>query len=124
MNAVAATDTFVGQVIVKGKTGLLSSATSSQKLSKSWLSSTCTAASIRTGFRKLFFKVLFVYSWERAREREREREREQAGEGEAQRERESQAGSVLSAQSLTWDSNPRTVRSWPKLKPRGSRLTH
>ena len=75
MNAVAATDTFVGQVIVKGKTGLLSSATSSQKLSKSWLSSTCTAASIRTGFRKLFFKVLFVYSWERARERERERER-------------------------------------------------
>ena len=73
MNAVAATDTFVGQVIVKGKTGLLSSATSSQKLSKSWLSSTCTAASIRTGFRKLFFNVLFVYSWERASERERER---------------------------------------------------
>ena len=87
MNAVAATDTSVGQVIVKGKTGLLSSATSSQKLSKSWLSSTCTAASIRTGFRKLFFKVLFVYSWERARERERERENKQE-----ERERTSRRG--------------------------------
>ena len=26
------------------------------------------------------------------------------------------SGSVLTAQSLTWGSNPQTVRSWPKLK--------
>ena len=43
-------------------------------------------------------------------------------EGGAERERETQnpkqaPGSELSAQSLTWGSNPRTVRSWPELKP-------
>ena len=36
----------------------------------------------------------------------------------AERERESQAGSTLSAQSLTLGSVPQTVRSWPKLKSR------
>ena len=53
------------------------------------------------------------------RERERERERTWAGVG-AEREgrRESQEGSTLSAQSPTWGQNPRTVRSWPELKPR------
>ena len=46
-------------------------------------------------------------------ERERERERAGMSRGGAEREgnRESQAGSKLSAQSPTWGSNPRTVRS-------------
>ena len=42
----------------------------------------------------------------RSREIERERERERERE-----ERESQAGSALLAQSLTWGSNSRTMRS-------------
>ena len=47
------------------------------------------------------------------------RERESMSSGGAKRkgDRESQAGSTLSAQSLTWDSIPQTVRSGPKLKP-------
>ena len=41
--------------------------------------------------------------------------------GGVQRERETQnlkqaLGSALSAQSLTWGSNPQTARSWPELK--------
>ena len=53
---------------------------------------------------------------ERERERERERTLVPAGEGEAQRETETQnpkqaPGSELSAQSSTWGSNPRAVRS-------------
>ena len=45
------------------------------------------------------------------REKERKRERAQVG-GEAEREgeRESQAGSVLSEQSLTWDLIPQTYK--------------
>ena len=64
-------------------------------------------------------KCLFIYF-----ERERERERTQVGEGQRGRERENpKQGSALSAQSLTWGSIPRTVRSWPKLKPRVRCLT-
>ena len=58
-----------------------------------------------------FFQCLFIY-FERARERERESEHK-LGRG---RERETQKlkeapGSKLSAQSLIWGLNPRTVRS-------------
>ena len=59
--------------------------------------------------KKIFFNVyLFL------RERERERERERAGEGQRQMETQNlkQApGSELSAQRLTWGSNPQTMRS-------------
>ena len=52
---------------------------------------------------------LFIYF-----ERERERERESRGGAERKGERESQAGSMLSAWSLTWGSIPQIVRSWPE----------
>ena len=55
---------------------------------------------------------MFIYFWER------ERQRAWAGEGQRERERQNpkQApGSELSAQSLMWGSNSRTVRSWPEL---------
>ena len=55
-------------------------------------------------FRSVFF--LNVYSWERAR---REGQREKGDRG-------SEAGSALTAQSLTRGSNSQTVRSWPKPK--------
>ena len=57
------------------------------------------------------------------------RDKEQVSRGGAEREREregergSQAGSMLSAQSRTWCSNSRTVRSWPEPKSGVSRLT-
>ena len=69
--------------------------------------------------KKLFFNVyLFL------RERERARVSEQAGEGQRERETESQAGCVLSAQSLTQGLNPETMRSWPEPKPRTGCLTN
>ena len=50
-----------------------------------------------------FFK--FIYFIEREKERVSKEGAEREG------ERESQAGSVLSVQSLVWGLNPRTVRS-------------
>ena len=57
---------------------------------------------------------------------ERERERSSGGGAERERERErnSQAGSALSAQSLTHGLNSQTVRSWPEPKARVRRLTN
>ena len=68
--------------------------------------------------------LMFIYSCvcvcvcvcERERERERETDRQTDRMGEGQRERETQSpkqapGSELSAQSLTWGSNPQTARS-------------
>ena len=51
------------------------------------------------------FKCLFIYF------RESERETASGGGAEREGERESTAGSERSAQSPTWGSNPRTVRS-------------
>ena len=53
----------------------------------------------------------------------RETERASWGGAERQGERESQAGSVLSAHSLTRGSKSRTMRSWPELEPRAGCLT-
>ena len=61
------------------------------------------------------FVCLFVL---RERVRKREREHEQ-GSG-----RESQAASVLSAQSLTWGSNPQPTRSRAEPKSRVRHLTN
>ena len=55
--------------------------------------------------------------------RERERLRLQVGKGQREVETESQAGSALSAQSLTWGSNSWTMRSWPDLRSRVGHLT-
>ena len=43
--------------------------------------------------------------------------------GRTERETDSQAGSMLSAQSLTWSMIPPVVRSWPERKSRVRRLT-
>ena len=52
------------------------------------------------GLFKTFLKMcLFIF------------ERELTGEGQSRGERESQARSTLSAQSMMWGSNPRTMRS-------------
>ena len=70
---------------------------------------------------RIFFFFFIAYLFilrERERDRDRyiegqrEREREHMGEGwrERGRERESQAGSALTAQSLTWGSNSGTMR--------------
>ena len=40
------------------------------------------------------------------------------------RQKESQAGSALSVETPTWGLNPRSVRSWPELKPRVRCLTN
>ena len=48
----------------------------------------------------------------------RDRDKEWAGEGQRERETESQAGSALSAQSLMWGWNLRTLGSWTEPKPR------
>ena len=64
---------------------------------------------------KTFFFSLFIL---------RERMSEQGRGRERGRERESQAASALSAQSLRWDSNSRTVRAWPELKSRVGRITN
>ena len=62
-----------------------------------------------------FFKSLFIYF---------ENEGEHGEEGERKRgERESQAGSILSAQSLVWGSNSGTVRARPEPKSRVECLT-
>ena len=47
------------------------------------------------------FLCLFIF--------DRQRDRARVGEGQREREGESQAGSALSAQSLTWGSNPQTM---------------
>ena len=67
-----------------------------------------------THFDKHFFFVMFIFE----RERETERERESANRGGAEREgdRGSEMGSPLTAKSLMWGSNSRTVRSWPESK--------
>ena len=58
------------------------------------------------------FLKMFIYLFcERERERERERARVSRGRREREGERESQAGSVLSVQSLTQGSISQTVRS-------------
>ena len=65
----------------------------------------------------LFFLSLFIYferGWEWMGER---------GGAEKERERESQAGFVLSAQSLLQGSIPWTLRSWPEPKSRIGHLT-
>ena len=61
---------------------------------------------------------MFIYFCERERERERETEREREREDKRGRDREKETqnpkqgpGSKLSAQSLTWGLNPRTMRS-------------
>ena len=54
-----------------------------------------------------FFKFIYFKRGEGQAERERDRERQR----EKDRERESQAGSVLSEQSLTWGSISGTMRS-------------
>ena len=64
-------------------------------------------------------KKKFIYF-----ERERPCMSEQVGEGQRERERESQAGSVLSVQSLTWGLIPQTMRSRPELKSRVRCLTN
>ena len=56
-----------------------------------------------------FFKFTYLF---------RERMCTWAGKEQIERERESQAGTMLSAQSPTWGSNPQTKRSWPEPKPR------
>ena len=78
-------------------------------------------------FRILLYFLKFIY-FERQREREREREREsKQGRGtERGRERKNpkQAPHCLSAQSMMWGLNSRTVRSWPELKSRVGHLTN
>ena len=59
---------------------------------------------------------LFIYL-------ERERENEWGRGRKKGRERESQAGSTLSVQTPTWDSNSWTMKSWPELKSRMRQLT-
>ena len=54
---------------------------------------------------------LMFISFEKEGERERERERVSELGRSRRKKRESQAGSMLSAQSLTWGSIQRTVRS-------------
>ena len=63
------------------------------------------------------FLSLFIYF-------ERERASTWAGEGQRERERESQAGSLLSAQSLMPGLNSRTARSWAEPKSRVGCLTN
>ena len=69
-------------------------------------------------FLKNVFVFLFIFRGEREHARKWGRGREKRG------ERESQAGSKLSVRSLTWGSNPQSVRSWPGLKWRVRHLTN
>ena len=57
-------------------------------------------------FVSLFFKFIYLF-WERER-----------GVGQREGQTEAQAASVLSAQSLIWGSNSRTVRSWSEWRSR------
>ena len=67
----------------------------------------------------LIFKYLLIYF-----ERERQRQHGRGRGKEKGRETESQAGSMLSAQSLGQGSNSQTTRSWPELKSRVWHLTN
>ena len=58
--------------------------------------------------RAFFFFLMLIYLF---RESESEREHVRRGGAEKEGERESQVGSTLSAQSPTWDSTSRTMRS-------------
>ena len=61
------------------------------------------------------FKTILIYLF--LREREREHKQGRGRERERERQNLKQAlGSELSAQSLTWDSNPRSARWRPELK--------
>ena len=51
---------------------------------------------------------MFIKFWETETEREQERETQKLKQG---------PGSEMSAQSLTWDLNSQTMRSWPDMKP-------
>ena len=56
---------------------------------------------------------------------ERERDREQAEKGQRETQNLKWApGSKLTAQSLTWGSNPQTARSWPELNQMLNWLSH
>ena len=57
----------------------------------------------------ILFKC-FIYFWERKRERMSREGAEREG------DRGSEAGSLLTAESPMWGSNPRTVRPWPEPK--------
>ena len=66
-----------------------------------------------------FYYLIFIYFGDTGRVQA----------GERQRERETQnlkqaPGSKLSAQSPTWGSNPRTMRSWPEPKSVFNRWSH
>ena len=65
----------------------------------------------------LFYFLLFIYF-------ERERACVWVGEGQRERGTESQAGSMLSVQSLTQGSIPWTLRSWFEQKSRVGHLTN
>lgn len=69
--------------------------------------------------RRRCFLKMFIYLFQ-----EREREKEGICTGRVERGRKSQAGSMLSAQSLMWDSILRTVRSWLESKSRVGSLTN
>ena len=76
----------------------------------------CITGRVSSAEMTFLFLNLFIYF-------EREGEKASREETEREGERESQAGSMLSAQSSMWGSNPQTIRSWPKLKPRVGCLT-
>ena len=64
-------------------------------------------------------KIMFIYFWDRERERvrgERERERERERDWDRGGNRGSEAGSVLTAESLRWCLNSWIVGSWPEPK--------
>ena len=70
--------------------------------------------------RRIFFLSLFICF-----ERERKKEREHEGQAEGKGVRESEAGSMLSTQSLMWGLIPRTMRSRAEPKSRvGGSLSH
>ena len=69
------------------------------------------------GWANVFFLFLSLFVFER------QQEHTCMSRGAAERQRESQAGSILSAQSLMWGSKSWTVRSWRELKSRVRRLT-
>ena len=80
-----------------------------------WLKDACRVCS--SSFLFFSFLSLLIYFFLRdSMSREGQREREW--------DRESKAGSVQTAESLTWGSNLWTVRSWPKLKQTLNWLSH
>ena len=72
----------------------------------------------------VFFWVFLMFIFVRERERERVHMHAHREGAEKEGEREFQAGSVLSAQSLTQGWNSQTMRSWPELKSRVECLTN